>query len=317
MGWEKEYEHWRDYGHTWGPGIDDRREPTEEEIAANEAWWKEYEAKKDRLRVAPREKYVQAIKELDAMDTSSYQDLKKYRTLKLELCKQAAEELGYSLVSFNHSNRDKDSFTIKIEHHDDGRIYSYGVTGIKNINDCLQLTADLNLFSGWPNIWYKDYLYSTADTGELRIEMERWGFPLDGPDQVNEVSVRALDEKDKKPEVSKHHEKYVVMTENTLFSEYGHFLDNERMKDIDGHGYVLECHQRTAGCLIDVLKEQDIEVIRHEKDFYVRDPYDVFLQAEGKVVSFTDLPLEVRIKAAEKEVVRNDLAVKGERGQAR
>ena len=43
MSWISEYEHLRDKGHTWGPGIDDVHEPTEEEWAEFEAEQKAFE----------------------------------------------------------------------------------------------------------------------------------------------------------------------------------------------------------------------------------------------------------------------------------
>lgn len=334
MGWEKEYEHWRDYGHTWGPGIDDRREPTEEEIEANNAWWREYEAKKDRIRVAPREEYVLAKKKLDEMSPSSediirgkapYGYERKCSEQFINYCRQAVESMGYELVKgYPYGTRDRDKFSVSVECSgfepgDHGRIIKYSVNNIPTKEDCLQLFADFTALGDWPTVYHKDYIINLPDSAELRLEMERWGYPIDEPSPAKEVPIADRNENkdDKEQNKPEREERYILMTEDALFSEYEHFLDDERMKDIDGHGYVLDCHQRTPDCLIDVLKRQDIEVIRHHKDFYVNDPYDVFLQAEGKVISFSDLPLEVRIKAAEKEVVRNDLAVKGERGQAR
>ena len=113
-------------------------------------------------------------------------------------------------------------------------------------------------------------------------------------------------------------EKFIIrMNESELFQEYGYLLDREQSKDIDGHGYVLDCHKRTADNLIDVLEKNDIKVIRYKNDFYVDDEFEVFLLADGEKVTSSKLPLEVRIKFAEKEVVQNNQVLKDERGQSR
>ena len=73
--WEKEYEHWRDRGRTWGPGIDDAVEPTEEEIARQKALRDAYRQKLEEYSVEPRKEFSDAGKELRAEPVPSSADI--------------------------------------------------------------------------------------------------------------------------------------------------------------------------------------------------------------------------------------------------
>ena len=187
MGWEKEYEHWRDYGHTWGPGIDDiddHSEPTPEELKKI----KEYEDLKKSLTVKPRdevrivaknlEKLVPKIGELSLNWRETYSNEKLYQAKKI------AQSLGYELKLQDWSARDENKFMVKIEYYGyipdkGGNLYNFTVANINSIQDCLQLVADFSELGYWPTTWYKDNHITLCNTGELRLEMKNWGFPLE------------------------------------------------------------------------------------------------------------------------------------------
>lgn len=190
MGWEKDYERWRDMGHTWGPGIDDRREPTPEEIAENEAQRKAYEEKIASVRVEPRENVRLAGEKLTNVKVP-YALRQQYSDARLDCAKKVAQSLGYELKLSELKDRNPDKFMVSVEYHGNisglgGNIHRFSVSNIDNIKDCLQLVADFSALGYWSTTWYKNNHISLNQTGVLRLEMVRWGFPLE---QDNKKSI--------------------------------------------------------------------------------------------------------------------------------
>lgn len=210
MGWEREYEHWRDMGHTWGPGIDDVREYSEEELALQQKAWTAYQKKLAAHRVAPREEYLQSGKELEEnlpprkdriYGTVSYDWRSRYNDAQLALCRQAAESLGYSFDLFDQSTNLDLRFAVTIDYYGwlsdrSGNIHRYAATGIQNIEDCLQLAADFSAIGKSVTTYFdKHFHYSCRDTGELYLELERLcsreGITL--PTKVKQAAPHSLD----------------------------------------------------------------------------------------------------------------------------
>ena len=203
MGWLREAEHMRDYGHTWGPGIDDYVEPTEKERLENEARYGVYEKELCVLRVSAREKYVKAGEALKAglpsshditFGTAPYHWREDYSTAKMELCKQAAKELGYEFCEFHRYPKElKDEFFIKVERYGflpgkDGNIHHYVAKGIEDPMKCLQLVANFEAIGCSTTTYWLGKKRSSldvfcsisqGDTGRLYKEMERWGVSFD------------------------------------------------------------------------------------------------------------------------------------------
>ncbi len=188
MGWEKEYEHWRDMGHTWGPGVDDTYEFSEEELAEREARQQAFQEKLESYRVPARREYILAGKELekitpDSKDIiygrASFHWREKLSDAEITLCKKAAESLGYQLVPMDSSVKQAQSFAVIVKRYGwlpdrGGNIHPYAVSGIKNLEDCLQLVADFSAIGQNVTTYYdKDFHYSCNDTGELRYMLER------------------------------------------------------------------------------------------------------------------------------------------------
>lgn len=195
MSWEKEYEHLRDRGRTWGPGIDDAVEPTEETIARRQAQRDEYKQKLRSYSVEPRKEFADAGEALKKDPAPSSVDggallawQRKYNDEALELCKSAANSLGYSLElgwpkDLREQTKRQDAFSVSIEYHgwlpgNGGNIHKFFVSGIKDVEDCLQLVADFGAIGQWSTVWYgENFHFSTRDTGELRMELiRRFGF---------------------------------------------------------------------------------------------------------------------------------------------
>lgn len=197
MGWEKEYEHWRDMGHTWGPGIDDYEEPTEEEVLEYQAECAAYEKELKIIRVQPRQKWVDKGADLEAeipklkelsKHSSPYNWRERLSAAKIQACKEAAEELGYSFGVQNGAE-DKDKFLVKVEFYGDmpgrgGNIHPFLASGIDNPNDCLQLVADFHAIGKHTTTFYKGYHISEDNTARLLKEMERWGISFDLKDML-------------------------------------------------------------------------------------------------------------------------------------
>ena len=192
MNWIKEVEHMRDYGHTWGPGIDDREEATKEEILQNKAWWQETYEKKKKIRVQPREQIKRAAESLKASlpDSHAFSSgaapgnwREQYAKQKLELARIAANDAGYELILRNQEDWDKNKFMISIEYYGylpdrNGNIHHYAVNNILEKETCLQLFADFAEIGYWPTVFYKDAHIKLHDSADLRLEMVTWGFPL-------------------------------------------------------------------------------------------------------------------------------------------
>lgn len=205
MNWLKEVEHMRDYGHTWGPGIDDKEEPTEREIQQKKAWWKEYEEKKAKIRVAPSEEIKRAAEQLksslpDSPAISSgqvpYNWRESYSDRKLELAKKAARNLGYELLLKDREDVDKNQFMIAIEYYGylpdyAGNIHCYDVRNIPSKEDCLKLFADFAEIGYWPTVWYQEHHIQLGDSADLRLEMIQWGFPLDHEKESMAVKIES------------------------------------------------------------------------------------------------------------------------------
>lgn len=201
MGWEYLFEHMRDYGHTWGPGIDDYVEPTDEEILEDNAGYGAYLKELSVLRVSAREKYIQKGEELKATLPSShditfgnapYNWREDYSTAKMELCKEAAEDFGHDFGLMEYSREQKNEFLISVERYGflperGGNIHRYAVKGIKDPMECLQLVADFESVGCSPTTYWfgtktrMDIFpsISETDTGRLYKEMESWGVSFD------------------------------------------------------------------------------------------------------------------------------------------
>lgn len=186
MGWEKEYEHMRDYGHTWGPGLEGDSEPSETEVSEAAARRQAFEEKRAKLRVEPSDVAVQGRKELDERFSGSsvYEEARAYNQEQLNYAKKVAQGLGYDLGCCSLRDRDRDKFTVSVEFHGQvsgevGSIHRFSVVDIDNIKDCLQLVEDFSELGYWSTTWHKDYHICLKDSGDLRLEMVRWGFPLD------------------------------------------------------------------------------------------------------------------------------------------
>ena len=191
MGWKKDLEHLRDWGKTWGPGVDDARTLTEDEMAGQDALAEAYRRKLGEYSVAPREAFVKFGKQLREAIPGGERWQEEYRKAKIELCRAACDTLGYSLeLGWEAKARaDQDcekAFSVSVEYCGwlpgrGGNIHNYFVCGIQDAEDCLQLVADFQAIGVIPTTWYgKDFHYSTGNTGELRYELIRRfgiGFP--------------------------------------------------------------------------------------------------------------------------------------------
>lgn len=216
MSWEKEYEHLRDRGKTWGPGIDDVEEPTEEAIARRQARRDAYRQKLREYSVEPRKEFADAGKALKEEAAPSSVDAgallawqRKYNDKALALCKSAAASLGYSLeIGWPKDRREQtkreETFSVSIEYHGwlpdrGGNIHKFFVCGIKDIEDCLQLVADFGAVGQWSTIWYgENFHFSTRNTGELRMELiRRFGFEEPKGFSLNETIENAKERSEK------------------------------------------------------------------------------------------------------------------------
>lgn len=191
MSWEKEYEHLRDRGKTWGPGVDDVEEPSAEMIARRKASREAYLQKLKTYSVEPRKEFADAGKALKEEAAPSSVDAgallawqRKYNDATLALCKSAAKSLGYSLElgwpkELREQTKNSETFSVSIEYHGwlpgkGGNIHKFFVCGIKDVEDCLQLVADFGAVGQWSTTWYgENFRYSTRNTGELRNELIR------------------------------------------------------------------------------------------------------------------------------------------------
>ena len=200
MGWEREYEHWRDRGKTWGPGIDDVEEPTEEEMAQHQARMDAYRQKLKAYSVEPRKEFADAGEALRAEPAPSSVDggallawQRKHNDETLALCKSAAKSLGYSLElgwpkDLREQTKRKEAFSVSIEHHGwlpdiGGNLHKFFVCGIEDVEDCLQLVADFGAVGKWSTTWYgESFYYTTRNTGELRNELI-WRYGIGKPVQ--------------------------------------------------------------------------------------------------------------------------------------
>ena len=189
--WEKEYEHLRDRGKTWGPGIDDAVEPTEEEIARHQAQMDAYRQKLKAYSVQPRKEFADAGEALKADPAPSSLDggallawQRRQNDAALALCKSAAASLGYSLElgwpkELREQTKNKETFSVSIEYYGwlpdrGGNIHKFFVSGIQTIEDCLQLVADFGAVGQRSTTWYgENFHFCTRDTGELRNELIR------------------------------------------------------------------------------------------------------------------------------------------------
>lgn len=188
-GWEKEYERWRDMGHTWGPGVDDPLEYTEEERREEDRRFNAYQQKLESYRVTPRPDYLAAGLALKASlpdhksityGTAPFHWREDYSKAQIVLCREAAQTLGYSLCPRQGAFRTSGQFALQIEQYGflpdrGGNIHPYIVSGITNLEDCLQLTADFIATGQHPTIFFDhSFLISCDDTGQLRMELENW-----------------------------------------------------------------------------------------------------------------------------------------------
>ena len=189
MGWEREYEHWRDMGHTWGPGVDDTEAYTEEELAEIEKRHQAYLQKLESYRIPAREAFLQAGQALKRTlpdhksiiyGTAPYRWREQYSDARLALCKNAAESLGYQLNLSDEAMKGEGLFAVTVEYYGwlpdrGGNLHRYAASGIRNLEDCLQLTADFAAIGMQVTTFFdKSFHYTCNDTGELRYELEHW-----------------------------------------------------------------------------------------------------------------------------------------------
>lgn len=191
MKWEKEYERLRDMGHTWGPGVDDVVPLTEEEQEAEKLSYEAFQQKLRDYTIQPRPEFAEAGKALkDSLPPRSdivfgrapHHWREEHSAREIALCQKAAASLGYTLELCSEIERKDKEFSIKIDGYGYisdrvGNIHPYIVTGIKSLEDCLQLVADFVALGTHPTIRYdKGFCYSTDRTGQLRWELEsRYG----------------------------------------------------------------------------------------------------------------------------------------------
>lgn len=201
MGWLRDAEHFRDYGHTWGPGIDDYEEPTEEEQLTSDAQYGAYQKELAVLRVAARETYEKTGKELGVwaseQATSSVGWREQLSRKKIEACKRAAEELGCSF-GLRDGNEDKDPFLVSVKFYGylpgrGGNVHHFAASGIEDPEQCLQLVADFSAIGCRTTTFYQNHYISEDNTARLRKEMERWGISFDQKEMM-EKEVNALAE---------------------------------------------------------------------------------------------------------------------------
>ena len=199
MNWEKDAEHMHDYGHTWGPGIDDYVEPTEEEQLASSASFEAYKKELEVLRVDARETYAETGKKfnewVDEYSKKAGDWREEYSKKQMDACQKAAEELGYSF-GLRDGNEDRNKFIISVEYYGflsgrGGNIHHFAASGIDNPEKCLQLVADFKAIGCRTTTFYQDYFCSIDDTARLRKEMETWGVSFDKKEMI-EKEVKAL-----------------------------------------------------------------------------------------------------------------------------
>lgn len=193
MNWEKEYEHLRDMGHTWGPGIDDAVPYTEEELEKQRAQYAAYQQLLRDYSVPARQEFVMAGKELEDYLASQtdhttgwigYNLQETHSKKQIELCRKAAESLGYTLDLHGKCREVGKTFSITADYYgylpgEYGNIHQYVVSGVKSLEDCLQLVADFAAVGIRPTTFYGEHFnYSTTHTGELRMELMR-RYPSD------------------------------------------------------------------------------------------------------------------------------------------
>ena len=71
-------------------------------------------------------------------------------------------------------------FAVTVEHYGwlpdrGGNLHRYAASGIRNLEDCLQLTADFAAIGMQVTTFFdKSFHYTCNDTGELRNELEHW-----------------------------------------------------------------------------------------------------------------------------------------------
>lgn len=189
MGWQREYEYWRDMGHTWGPGIDDKNELSEEEQAEEEKRYEAYLKKKEEYTVAPRNEFLEAGKEIQKTLPSHHDIIfgnaplkwrEDYSSQAMELCKKAAESLGYTFALAEGCIKKENHFAIGVDSYGwlpdrGGNIHKFIAYDITNLEDCLQLVADFAAIGREATTYFDNgFHYTTKNTGDLRIELERW-----------------------------------------------------------------------------------------------------------------------------------------------
>lgn len=189
MAWECEYERWRDMGHTWGPGVDDLIEFTAEELAEQQKSQEAFQNKLASYRVAPRQEFLLAGKELEASlpprkdricGTVTYDWRKQYNDEALVLCRRAAETLGISFDLMSHTSKQDNTFTVTVDYYGwlagrSGNVHRYAASGIQTLEDCLQIASDFAAIGKSVTTYFgKAFHYSCNDTGELWNELASW-----------------------------------------------------------------------------------------------------------------------------------------------
>ena len=189
MRWEREYEHFRDMGHTWGPGIDDQAEYTEAERLEDQRSFEAYQKKLGEYRVAPRAVYLDAGKALKATlpdhksiiyGTAPLYWREDYSEAQMDLCRQATESLGYRFLPRHETRWLPNKFAIQVQQYGflpdvGGNIHHFRAVDVSNLQDCLQLTADFVAIGQHPTVFFDQAFHiSCDDTGRLRMELENW-----------------------------------------------------------------------------------------------------------------------------------------------
>ena len=241
----REWERMRDYGHTWGEGIDDGIEPTEEEMDEHAKRIKAYEAELDALRIVPSDFAKEIKKMYDALPelTPGDSDFYKKRELILKRKYECIESIGrYHNVTFEignspyGNNLDKGTFAISYANHAANRAEYPCVLNMSK-DALLKLAADLDLITYYTVHYRKEngelkYI-SNVDNARLQKEFQKWGVPRE-QEKVTESSVLNLEY------VKALAQKKYLFEKGMLDSGFEAYLEDvQREIDIKGYNLVV------------------------------------------------------------------------------
>lgn len=117
--------------------------------------------------------------------------------------------MGYSLElgwpkDLKEQTKKIETFSVSIEYYGwlpdrGGNIHKFFVSGIEDIEDCLQLVADFDAIGQRSTTWYGErFHFCTRDSGELRMELiRRFGFEEPKRVSLNETIELAKERSEK------------------------------------------------------------------------------------------------------------------------